>query len=247
MKKVIYYMGLILAVLCLVTGCNGANTTDFPAQGVTPSQTEAVKEGNNNNNDSNDVANVAVDSNMGEVELEDIVGETTPAISGNNQSDSGQTAAPETKTTEKAILIKGSGVAKEVTVTLSQLQAMTDQVAGYTYFSRGKEPKTAYNTYKGVKLSNLISLAGLKEDAQKVLVTGADGYTASFSLIDVKAMLMDETDTSKSLPMLIAYAEDGKLLDFAGGCSFRLVMGQKCEGDYNRQYWVRDVCTIVVQ
>ena len=47
--------------------------------------------------------------------------------------------------------------------------------------------------------------------------------------------------------MMIAFAEDGKTLDSAGGSPFRLVMGQKCEGDYNRQYWVRDVCSIVVK
>ena len=77
-------------------------------------------------------------------------------------------------------------------------------------------------------------------------MVGVDGYTASFSLSEVEAMLMDETVPGKSLPMLIAFAEDGKLLDSAGDYPFLLVMGQKWEGDYNRQYWVSWV-TYVVQ
>jgi DMSO/TMAO reductase YedYZ molybdopterin-dependent catalytic subunit len=249
MKKVIYHLGLILAMLCLVTGCGGAANTgvvDAPAHDVARSQMEAMNEENNNNNN-NEVASAAAGSNMENVEQVDIYRETAPAITGNDQSDSSQAAAPAPQSTEKGILIKGSGVAKEIKVTLSQLQGMGEQIEEHTYFSRGKEPKTAYNTYRGVRLANLINLAGLQPDAQKVLVVGVDGYTASFSLSEVEAMLMDETVPGKSLPMLIAFAEDGKLLDSAGDYPFLLVMGQKWEGDYNRQYWVREVCSIVVQ
>jgi DMSO/TMAO reductase YedYZ molybdopterin-dependent catalytic subunit len=242
-------MMILAKVAFLVTGCGGAATTDVidvPTQDVAQSQMEAMEEENNNNNN-NEVASAAADSNMGTVEQEDMYRETAPAVTGNNQSDSSQAAAPAPQSTEKGILIKGSGVAKEITVSLSQLQGMTDQMEEHTYFSRGKEPKTAYNTYQGVRLANLINLAGLQPDAQKVLVVGADGYTVSFSLSEVEAMLMDETVPGKSLPMLIAFAEDGKLLDSAGDYPFLLVMGQKWEGDYNRQYWVREVCSIVVQ
>ncbi len=151
------------------------------------------------------------------------------------------------KNAETAILIKGEGVSKEVSITMSQIKAMKDQVAEYTYFSCGKEPKTACNTYKGVKLSYLLGLANVKSTAQKVTIVAADGYTATFSIIDVNAMLMDETDSSKKLPMLIAFAEDGKMLNYGSGYNLRLVVGQKCEGDYNRQYWVSEVSCIIVK
>jgi predicted small lipoprotein YifL len=268
MKKTIFIICLILAVLCFMTGCGQNSADDLPAQDAAQPKTEALDEGktidvaregaaeqdkNKMKDDSNTDSKTGnqtgskTKSNMGGVKKENISKDKVKAATESNKTVSSKSVDPVPQSTEKCILIKGSGVSKEIMINLPQLQNMKGQVAEYTYFSRGKEPKTAYNTYKGVKLSYLISMAGLKEDSQKVMVVGTDGYTASFSLSDVKEMLMDETDTGKSLPMMIAFAEDGKTLDSAGGCPFRLVMGQKCEGDYNRQYWVRDVCSIVVK
>lgn len=250
MKKFILVICLVLAVLCLVTGCaDDSAASQHQKEAADEGRTAAVESNASVDIDKNAVPddnkiNNKTNRNTKVVKSIKTSSDTAKTADDNNKSDS---SVPVPKSTEKSILIKGSGVSEEIKVTLSQLQDMKSQVEEYIYFSRGKEPKTAYNTYKGVRLFDLISLAGLEEEAQKVFVVGTDGYTAAFSLSDVRAMLMDETDTSKSLPMLIAFAEDGKTLDYASGYSFRLIMGQKCEGDYNRQYWVRDVCSIVVK
>ena len=74
--------------------------------------------------------------------------ETAPAITGNDQSDSSQAAAPHLKVRKKVSSSRVAGVAKEIKVTLSRCRAWGAD-RGASYFSRGKEPKTAYNTYRG--------------------------------------------------------------------------------------------------
>ena len=60
----------------------------------------------------------------------------------------------------------------------------------------------------------------------------------------VSAAYLDETRPGVTLPMIIAWSEDG--VAYTGDHPFRLVMGQAVEGDYNRQYWVRIVVSITV-
>jgi len=61
----------------------------------------------------------------------------------------------------------------------------------------------------------------------------------------VTANYIDETRPGVTLPMIIAYSEDG--VPYTGDHPFRLVMGQSVEGDYNRQYWVRIVVAVEVE
>lgn len=113
------------------------------------------------------------------------------------------------------------------------------------YFSRGKDPKESTTAFVGVRLIDILNVAGLSSDAKRVTVTAADDYSASFTLRQVQANYIDETRPGVSLPMIIAYSEDGA--DYTGDHPFRLVMGQSVAGDYNRQYWVRIVVSITVQ
>ena len=210
MKKTIFIICLILAVLCLMTGCGQNSADDLPAQDAAQPKTEALDEGktidvaregaaeqdkNKMKDDSNTDSKTGnqtgskTKSNMGGVNKENISKDKVKAATESNKTVSSKSVDPVPQGTEKCILIKGSGVSKEIMITLPQLQNMKGQVAEYTYFFRGKEPKTAYNTYKGVK-SLLDKYGRIEEDSQKVMVVGTDGYTASFSLSDVKEMLM---------------------------------------------------------
>ena len=134
-------------------------------------------------------------------------------------------------------------VKKRTYFTLGQLKKLG--VYANDYFSRGKEPPEATNTFVGVRLIDVLKAAGLKSDAKKVYVLAADDYSATFSLSQVKADWLDETRAGIKLPMIVAWSEDGTA--YAGDHPFRLVMGQAVEGDYNRQYWVRVVVSITVQ
>ena len=126
--------------------------------------------------------------------------------------------------------------------TVADLKSMSTVSA--SYFSRGKEPAELTTAFVGVRLIDILDAAGLASDAQKVTITAADEYTASFTMRQVRAGYIDETRPGVTLPMIIAYSEDG--VAYTGDHPFRLAMGQSIEGDYNRQYWVRIVVSIVV-
>jgi len=133
-------------------------------------------------------------------------------------------------------------IAKKTYFTLKQLEKL--RTFSDDYFSRGKEPPEATTAFVGVRLTDILKAAGLKKDATRVTILAADDYSASFSLRQVQAAYIDETRPGVTLPMIIAYSEDG--VAYIGDHPFRLVMGQAVEGDYNRQYWVKIVVSITV-
>lgn len=134
-------------------------------------------------------------------------------------------------------------VAKKTYFTVARLKKM--KTVSAKYFSRGKDPKEETNAFVGVRLIDILKVAGLSRDAKRVRVTASDAYTASFTIRQVKAFYSDENRWGVDLPMIIAYAQDGKA--YTGGNPFRLVMGQSMEGDYNRQFWVKMVVTVAVE
>lgn len=142
------------------------------------------------------------------------------------------------------IVIEGSGMEKSVTLSPENLYAMALET--HTYFSRGKEPKESHNTYTGVSLMSLLEQAGLDPNAKRARIIALDGYSATFTINDIREYRIDENDLSKNLPMMIAISEMGGSLGENAG-AFRLVMGQQFAGDYNRQYWVKNVCRIIVE
>ena len=148
---------------------------------------------------------------------------------------------------DEILTVKGSALSESYTFTLSELMAMSDGIFTGDYFSRGKEPKTDSNLFRGVKLSYLLASLGIKGDQVKVRIEASDGYSATFSLAEVNALLMNEEVANLALPMILAFSQEGQILDASQGPPLRLVMGQKGEGDYNRQFWVRNVTTITVE
>ena len=135
-------------------------------------------------------------------------------------------------------------VAQTTTFTVAQLKKMNTVSA--TYFSRGGQPTTETETpFVGVRLIDILNAAGLASDASRVTVTGADNYSATFTLAQVEANYIDETRPGVVLPMIIAYSESGK--QYTGDHPFRVVMGETVAGEYNRMFWVYIVKTITVQ
>jgi DMSO/TMAO reductase YedYZ molybdopterin-dependent catalytic subunit len=140
------------------------------------------------------------------------------------------------------LVVKGK-VARTTYFTLKQLRKL--RAFSGDYFSRGKEPEpTTTNAFTGVRLTDILKAAGVKKTASRVTILAADDYSASFSMRQVSAAYLDETRPGVTLPMIVAWSEDG--VAYTGDHPFRLVMGQAVEGDYNRQYWVRLVVTITV-
>ena len=106
----------------------------------------------------------------------------------------------------------------------------------------GKSPAAAYSiAVAGVgDVTDLLdSVIGASYG--KATFTASDGYAGSYGPAAVNAWYINEKDPSASLPMILAWTEDGS------PCNLRLVMGQQIAGEYNRTYWVRDVITITLQ
>lgn len=82
--------------------------------------------------------------------------------------------------------ITGDGVTNPTTFTLSQLQQM--QQVQNVYSAINTWPTKKWYVGKGVKLSQLLDLVGIKDDAQLIKFTSNDGYTVTLT---VKELLKD--------------------------------------------------------
>ena len=83
--------------------------------------------------------------------------------------------------------------------------------------------------------------AGSTELSPRLSNASADGYSVSFTMSEIRSKFVDETVPGKALYMILAWEEDSLAIPLM------LVMGQSIEGEYNRQFWVREVITIEVR
>ena len=140
---------------------------------------------------------------------------------------------------DTVLTVCGSALDRNWYFSLSDLQNMGGYYSA-SYFSRGKEPQEETNSFSGILVSYLLdSIIGASYS--KATFTASDGYAGSHSYSAIHAYYVNEQDPSASLPMILAWTQDGS------PCGLRLVMGQQIAGEYNRTYWVRDVITIELQ
>ena len=184
-------------------------------------------------------------------------GASTPNTPGTQPSNTpgtsatGSTASPQPTTNpapysletgDTVLKITGDGVTRDYYFTLAELKSLSQAIINDDYFSRGKEPKEATNHYTGVLVKYLLdSVAELSPQARKAYFTASDGYSACFTMAEIRSEYLDETVPGKTLYMILAWEEDSRVIPL------KLVMGQNIEGEYNRQFWVREVITIEVR
>ncbi|MEN6347934.1 MAG: stalk domain-containing protein, partial [Syntrophomonas sp.] len=159
------------------------------------------------------------------------------------------TASPQT---QPILTISGEKLGTALNYSLSDLQQMKDLVLSDTYYSRGKAKENwaaaSHNEFTGVSLAGLLEkVMGKNAPPAKVKIKAEDGYTLMMSWDEVKAGYIDETNPDKELTTILAWSQDGQAYKAAGRSCLRLVMGQKYEGDYNRQRWVNMVQSITVE
>lgn len=87
----------------------------------------------------------------------------------------------------QSLEICGDGVTNPQTFTLSQLQAMKPYQ--HVYSTINTWPTKKWYVGEGVKLRELLNLAGIKEDAQLITFTSNDGYMVTLT---VKELLRDK-------------------------------------------------------
>lgn len=85
------------------------------------------------------------------------------------------------------LTVTGEGVTNTLTFTTSQLQAREQY--RHLYSTINKWPTKKWYVGEGIKVKDLLALAGLKEDAKLIKFTGRDGVTATFMVQE----LMDDT------------------------------------------------------
>ncbi len=140
-------------------------------------------------------------------------------------------------TDDTVLTVSGRALDRDYYFTLDELQ----KIGGYVeedYFSRSSDPKESTDHFIGISIRYLIENVIGIADYKKASFTSADGYAVSYSKSAINASYIDETDSSKSLQMILAWSENNS------PCTLRLVMGQMIEGEYNRMNWVRSVTNI---
>jgi len=143
--------------------------------------------------------------------------------------------------------ISGSGVENALKLSLDELKAMEDYYFEDQFFSLNSFGTTEYFSFKGVRIKGILEKAKVKENAKTVSFVASDGYEIQLSLEDVlREDYIDEQDSSKKYPIIIAWHENGKDYDIEKGMPFRLVIGQKEAGDVNKPQWVQNIAKIIV-
>jgi hypothetical protein len=89
--------------------------------------------------------------------------------------------------TSDTLEITGDGVKTPMTFTLAQLEAMEQYQ--HVYSTVNTWPTKKWYVGKGVKLRNLLALAGIKEDARLIRFVSNDGYEVTLT---VKELLKDK-------------------------------------------------------
>ena len=127
---------------------------------------------------------------------------------------------------------------KEVYFTANQLSGMGTGTYKYSY--RNKESaQRQFLSATGVSFSRVLSKSGFSGSTARF--RSKDGYTKELSVSDLKAskkaFLKKTGSSAKSVPAIITTT---------GADAFRLCFGQSAEdtdenGDYNAQYWVKNI------
>lgn len=170
-----------------------------------------------------------------------------------NRIDIASTAGSSASLQSRKILsINGDKLKTAVNFSLDDLQAMQDITLTDCYYSRGKAkenwPAACHNEFTGISLAALLAdKADLKAEPVRIKIKADDGYTLMLSWDEVKAGYLDETNPDKKLTTMLAWSQDGTAYTSVEGSCLRLIMGQKYEGDYNRQRWVHSVSSITVE
>ncbi len=149
------------------------------------------------------------------------------------------------------IVFKGSALTQKRVYTLDDLKAMTDIQVSESYYSRGKAKAgwaaQQHDRFTGVSLYKLLlDEIGLKNYPDQIKVVASDGMTKVYTMEEISGLYIDETKPRAELEMIIAWAQNNQEYKYTSKQPFRLVMGQKYEGDFNRQNWVNSVQEIVV-
>lgn len=252
MKRKLWIMLLCLLLLLLALAACGNNGTAEDATAADTAENAAAEEKSVPPPEKEEAAaedtqpETKEESENKTDETEEAATEGTPSESAPSQTETEPAPAPAPPpapysqlTADTVLTVSGSALDRDWYFSLSDLQSLGGAYSG-SYFSRGKDPQEATTSFSGIMVSYLLDSV-IGASYSKATFTASDGYAGSYGPGAVDAWYINEKDPSASLPMILAWTEDGS------PCGLRLVMGQQIAGEYNRTYWVRDVITVTLQ
>ena len=254
MKRKLWIMLLCLLLLLTLAACGDSGATEEETAAAAPQETAVAENESALPQEDKEAAaedtqpETKEESENKTDETEEAATEETPSDSAPSQTETEPAPAPapapqpapySQPTADTVLTVSGSALDRDWYFSLSDLQSLGGAYSG-SYFSRGKEPQEATTSFSGIMVSYLLDSV-IGASYSKATFTASDGYAGSYGPGAVDAWYINEKDPSASLPMILAWGEDGS------PCDLRLVMGQQIAGEYNRTYWVRDVITVTLQ
>lgn len=153
------------------------------------------------------------------------------------------------------LVITGNGVEKQTKISLAELKEMKEATVGECYSLVNNWPTKKFAVGKGVKVTYLLEKAGIKNDAQTIIVWAGDGYNATFTREQLEErrfyfpnLLNDSKAGAKEVPAILAWEhrEGTNDLSKATGGDLCLLLGQKGLNDAAAPVWVKDVVNLEV-
>ncbi|WP_205684239.1 molybdopterin-dependent oxidoreductase [Clostridium formicaceticum] len=147
-----------------------------------------------------------------------------------------------------ALHFEGSALNQETYISLEALKKMEAAVIEDEYFALNSYGTREYFHFKGVAIGYLIeNVIKPSKEAKTVTFIAEDGYAKAYTIQEVKRTdYIDEQNPDKTYKMMIAWEENHQQYDSKKGSPFRLVVGQKEEGDVNKPNWVQNIKTIQI-
>lgn len=156
---------------------------------------------------------------------------------------------------QKVLTISGNGVEYELSLSLSQLKAMSEGYEEEVYSVLNNFPTKDTCVAKGININYLLDLAGIKSSARTISITAKDGYKATFTKEQLLGnsyyfpKLSSGSASGKSkVPSIIAwkYKEGTTNLSKAADSSLRLIVGQSSVKMVNKSVFVENAYKITV-
>ena len=159
-------------------------------------------------------------------------------------------------TREEVVYFTGNGLMKESRMSLSQMLELPNAHFEHRYSLINNWPNEKILVARGVKISEILKAAGIKDEAKCILVKGEDGYECSYTreqLLETKRFYFPgvrerEASRAELVEPIIAYEymEDSEQLSEARADRLCLIMPQAYVNEQNQHSFVKAVSEIHV-
>ena len=142
---------------------------------------------------------------------------------------------------EKNIEVRGNVEIINTKISLSMLENH-EEATEYEFFSLNSYGTKEYFVFEGIPMLSFFDIVGINEEFSSAIFEAEDGYKVEISYSDlIKVDYIDEQNKEIKYPVVLAWKENGEKYDESEGYPFRLVIGQKEEGDVNKPNWIYNI------